>query len=431
MPSMRRASSPHGRRSASSSRPTVAAHSSSGGPGTIGPSQRTVSSVNIVTSSAIEFVQSSADCRWRQTRPGAGRMRIDEVDLDRRRRRPARRRWPRCARGTPCRSGPAPMMASRATRGDGRRPSGRVDVMPAARRPQHGQLHRCGGWRSRAARRRGGRRRWWLATCRKGVSPRSWMAAATWRVTTAARPRPRASGWVHTALDLGVARQAHPLAGHGDEPVAVEHADVAAEVDRAGRERPRLGELDEREHLRQVVVGERPDLDGRSGPAPARRRPPSGGPARRRRAPALRAARARRRGTGRPRGPGRPASARSAQARSSNVSTAWNSETSRPVATGHAVGFGERALRGGRGRARPRCRADGCSPARLGAPTSPVRAGALTATSPCAATRRGDAGRASPRWSRSVGALVVGPEHAPLLQDRARPCRRTRRGRGA
>ncbi len=45
------------------------AQSQNDGPGRIGPSQTTVSSVNIVTSAAIEFIASSADCSWRQIRP--------------------------------------------------------------------------------------------------------------------------------------------------------------------------------------------------------------------------------------------------------------------------------------------------------------------------------------------------------------------------
>jgi hypothetical protein len=51
---------------------TCSAHSYSDGPGTIGPSQRTLSSVNIVTSAAMEFIHSSDDCSWRQMRPAPG-----------------------------------------------------------------------------------------------------------------------------------------------------------------------------------------------------------------------------------------------------------------------------------------------------------------------------------------------------------------------
>ncbi len=54
---------------ASVSSSTVRVHSSSVGPGQIGPAQRTESSVKIVTSSAIEFIHSSGDRSGRHTRP--------------------------------------------------------------------------------------------------------------------------------------------------------------------------------------------------------------------------------------------------------------------------------------------------------------------------------------------------------------------------
>ena len=54
---------------ASVSSSTVRVHSSSVGPGQIGPAQCTESSVKIVTSSAIEFIHSRCDRSGRHTRP--------------------------------------------------------------------------------------------------------------------------------------------------------------------------------------------------------------------------------------------------------------------------------------------------------------------------------------------------------------------------
>ena len=55
------------------------------------------------------------------------------------------------------------------------------------------------------------------------------------------------------------------LPGHGDQSGAVEHADVPAEIDGADRERSRAGELDQREHLADVVAAERAGPDRRVG----------------------------------------------------------------------------------------------------------------------------------------------------------------------
>ena len=87
------------------------AHSASDGPGRIGPAQRTDSSVNIVTSSAIEFIHSRGCWSGRQTRPSPRRCGSIEVDAQRARRRAARR-WPRGARRATRPSGPAPTTAS-------------------------------------------------------------------------------------------------------------------------------------------------------------------------------------------------------------------------------------------------------------------------------------------------------------------------------
>lgn len=48
------------------------AHSCSVGPSLTGPSMATVSSVNMVMSSAWEFIHSSGDCAARQMRPAPG-----------------------------------------------------------------------------------------------------------------------------------------------------------------------------------------------------------------------------------------------------------------------------------------------------------------------------------------------------------------------
>ena len=62
-----------GARRASVSSSTVHAHSASDGPGSIGPAHRTDSSVNIVTSSAIEFIHNRGCWSGRQTRPSPRR----------------------------------------------------------------------------------------------------------------------------------------------------------------------------------------------------------------------------------------------------------------------------------------------------------------------------------------------------------------------
>ncbi len=51
---------------------TLAAHSASEGPGRTGPRSSTDASVNMVTSSAVEFIHSSGDWSRRQTRPPPG-----------------------------------------------------------------------------------------------------------------------------------------------------------------------------------------------------------------------------------------------------------------------------------------------------------------------------------------------------------------------
>ena len=78
---------------------------------------------------------------------------------------------------------------------------------------------------------------------------------ATLVVSPDANPRPRASGCVHTALDLGEPGELQALTGHGDEAVVGEDAVVVAELDGAGQERTRPGEGDELEHLRHVGDG--------------------------------------------------------------------------------------------------------------------------------------------------------------------------------
>ena len=72
MPVTAARSATHGRVAAAVRDSGVAAHSARSGPGTIGPSQTTLASVNIVTSSAIEFIHNSGDWAWRHTRPAPG-----------------------------------------------------------------------------------------------------------------------------------------------------------------------------------------------------------------------------------------------------------------------------------------------------------------------------------------------------------------------
>jgi hypothetical protein len=56
--------------------------------------------------------------------------------------------------------------------------------------------------------------------------------------------------------DLGPAVGVHPLSRHGDELLVAAQAQVGAEFDRPRTERPGLGPLDEREHLRDVGRGQ-------------------------------------------------------------------------------------------------------------------------------------------------------------------------------
>ena len=85
---------------------------------------------------------------------------------------------------------------------------------------------------------------------------------------------------MHTALDLAEPRGCEPLAGHRHQPLAVEHAHVAAELDGTDREGAGTGELHQREHLADVAGPERRDASGTSTGARSRStiwcpRPPS------------------------------------------------------------------------------------------------------------------------------------------------------------
>lgn len=136
--------------SAQSVRPsrTSAAQASSAGPGRTGPSWRTVSSVNIVTSSAMEFIHSGADWSRRQVRPlpgGWGSMRWRSSG-----RFPYRAGALAASRSTrPVARGPAPTTAStgRALTGCPTRHvrTGRHRCLPGARRQGRTQGRRAAG----------------------------------------------------------------------------------------------------------------------------------------------------------------------------------------------------------------------------------------------------------------------------------------------
>ena len=169
--------------------------------------------------------------------------------------------------------------------------------------------------------------------CRNGVSPRSRIPCTTRAVIPAPRPRRRASGCVHTALTSVAARQLLTFAGHRHEPVAVEHAVVVAELDRARPPRARLRERDQRGHLRLVVDGEQPGVGQRDvvevrGRSRRPGRTPSGARCRRRARSSRRARRASRRGTARRCRRGPRAVARSSQSAAVPVSIAANTDTS-------------------------------------------------------------------------------------------------------
>ena len=87
------------------------------------------------------------------------------------------------------------------------------------------------------------------------VSPRASMPAATARTSRGREPAlARGSSSVHTALDLGVARQAHALAGHRDElAVAARSPRYVPSSTVRVEERAGLRALDEREHLGDIV----------------------------------------------------------------------------------------------------------------------------------------------------------------------------------
>ena len=89
------------------------------------------------------------------------------------------------------------------------------------------------------------------------------MRWTTCAVSAAARPRPRASGWVQTALTSGRARRAQPLARHRQQAAALLVADVRPELERAGPERPWLRHRDQFARRRCIVGPQLHELEWR------------------------------------------------------------------------------------------------------------------------------------------------------------------------
>ena len=117
------------------------------------------------------------------------------------------------------------------------------------------------GRRSRGARRHGGRRRSPGRRAGSGSGRGRGCPVATRCESAAARPRPRASGCVHTALtsvNSGVCSRSPAIATSAPSSI---DAEVVAELDRPRSERPRLGEFDQGQHLgnvaRRSAVGSR------------------------------------------------------------------------------------------------------------------------------------------------------------------------------
>src|SRR3978361_1202907 len=72
-----------------------------------------------------------------------------------------------------------------------------------------------------------------------------------------AEPTPAEVGMRAHRTDLAEPPGRESLTGHGDQAVAVERADVPAELDGADRERAGPGELHQGEHLADVVGSQR------------------------------------------------------------------------------------------------------------------------------------------------------------------------------
>ena len=95
------------------------------------------------------------------------------------------------------------------------------------------------------------------------MSPRYRIVDATWLVSAAARPRPRASGWVHTALTSakpGTCMRSPAMARSRPPSKAPTYPPSSIVL---GRNGPGRRQLDEVEHLGHVVDVQGTHLDGR------------------------------------------------------------------------------------------------------------------------------------------------------------------------